>query len=59
VSRTDDEATDVGRAAVYQPLADCQLLLGKGDDFLAADGDGVNIAARLELEGIAEPGGRE
>src|SRR5437588_12135955 len=34
--RLDDEAATAGRAAVYEPLADCQLLLRKRDDLLIA-----------------------
>src|SRR5256885_12329842 len=34
--RLDDEAANAGRAAVYEPLADCQLLFRKRDDLLIA-----------------------
>ena len=34
--RLDNEATNASRTAVYEPLADCQLLLSNRDDFLIA-----------------------
>ena len=43
--RLDDVATDAGRTAVDQTLADGQLLLGKSDNFLIAVAKGAGLEA--------------